>query len=793
MPRIKLLLSILFIFIGLGVATSRAVTFGSEIIEAGNDYPYVVSIWHDMDGSGDQDVNGQPDFACTGTLISEKVVLTAAHCISSSGRIYVKYGADQLDDKTGFIHVSAVWQNPRYSAKQSVNDVGLLLLEKSIAGAEVLSLKTSKQIESVILNKSSKLRIIGWGRDQNEKVASFLRTSTVSNVSSVLSKKSWWRNEVWLAVGKYIKGERVYSGICGGDSGGPLLATLSGKTYLVGVASFTFAEKCDTATPSVFSRLSYYIRDIEKGLIQLPINEVKQNRADPSVISEPRILGTVAIGETLTCDVGKWSANTTKITYYWSPDYIAGYDSVTRTIKVAENISYSEKRFTCTVIGENANGSIYRTVTLSQKPAPRLISGPALQDMPFKATAEKIKVSCVPGNYEFADSVKSEIWLRNDSNGVSSLYSIAPTVELDRLFFQKYGGLWISCKSIAKGQGGTTESLSNRFIAAFEAPIWKSNPVISGFDKFIPPIVNSKATCGGWSWENKVESEKITWSISNNGDTIELPNFSDTNSITLTQDFLDSYYAKYLVCSVTGTNYGGTVTGSTKALINLPALPVNPVANIETSIQVGALISSGATAKCALENSEATSFQSSYTWSIHDSNDYSSGNTRKSIIIGNGQKIVFTEEMIRIFDKQEVTIGSISCTATMTNATGSKTVVGHLGIKLPGRPPLKAGLVPILGSVQSPSYTGFAFQITNYDPSFTWEVQGVYASNWTIPYNSISLNGSGLVTVSGLPEGYYVKVYVVSSKIGYESASSQTSYLTCKTPVSDPYFMVCMR
>ena len=206
---------ILFLCLGFGIATSNAVTFGNEIIEASNDYPYVVSIWHDLDGSGDQDVIGQPDFACTGTLIEERVVLTAAHCISSSGRIYVKYGADQLDDKTGFIHVSAVWQNPRYSAKQSVNDVGLLLLEKSITGAEVLSLKTSKQIESLILNKSSKLRIIGWGRDQNEKVASFLRTSTVSNVSSVLSKKSWWRNEVWLAVGKYIKGERVYSGICG--------------------------------------------------------------------------------------------------------------------------------------------------------------------------------------------------------------------------------------------------------------------------------------------------------------------------------------------------------------------------------------------------------------------------------------------------------------------------------------------------------------------------------------------------------------------------------------------------
>jgi hypothetical protein len=46
-------------------------------------------------------------------LIEARVVLTAAHCVLSSGLYYVQYGADQLDDDIRVLEVDATWKNPR--------------------------------------------------------------------------------------------------------------------------------------------------------------------------------------------------------------------------------------------------------------------------------------------------------------------------------------------------------------------------------------------------------------------------------------------------------------------------------------------------------------------------------------------------------------------------------------------------------------------------------------------------------------------------------------------------------
>jgi len=296
---------------GLLTSTSASpITFGKDVLSARYEYPSVLSIWYRED---DLD-----DFypMCSGTLIEPRVVLTAAHCLDDEGLYAVGYGSDILWSAK-LEQVSAIWRHPGYSKRQKVNDVGLLLLEKSIPVTPT-KLSSKALTEKIFKNKGKILEIVGWGKNQNGEMANYLRKSTVKDQSLSLAKYKGWRNDVWVAVGRYISKEKVYSGSCNGDSGGPLFAYVNSEIYLTGITSWG-AKDCEFEWPSIYVRLSYYINFIESdGIPTLLRNESTLNRALPSVVSEPRIIGLPRAGQTLTCDKGTWSANTSQISVVWS-------------------------------------------------------------------------------------------------------------------------------------------------------------------------------------------------------------------------------------------------------------------------------------------------------------------------------------------------------------------------------------------------------------------------------------------------------------------------------------------
>jgi secreted trypsin-like serine protease len=185
-----------------GILTSTSaspITFGKEVLNARFDYPSVLSVWY----REDDDEDFYP--ICTATLIESRIVLTAAHCIDNEGLYAVGYGSDILWNAT-LQQVSAVWRHPGYSERQNVNDVGLLLLEKAIPVTPT-SLSSKSVTEKAIKDKNKTLEIVGWGKNQNGEIANYLRKSIVKDQSLSLAKYKGWRNEVWLAVGRYISKE----------------------------------------------------------------------------------------------------------------------------------------------------------------------------------------------------------------------------------------------------------------------------------------------------------------------------------------------------------------------------------------------------------------------------------------------------------------------------------------------------------------------------------------------------------------------------------------------------------
>lgn len=92
--------------------------------------------------------------------------------------------------------------------------------------------------------------------------------------------------------------------------------------------------------------------------------------------------------------------------------------------------------------------------------------------------------------------------------------------------------------------------------------------------------------------------------------------------------------------------------------------------------------------------------------------------------------------------------------------------------------PLAAGLVPTFSGV-TPTIGGFSAQITNYNGAYSWTA--------TAAPGQVTINGSGLVTVTGLGSGTGSTVTVSTSRSGYESGTgSLTGQAMVQIPPAAP-------
>ena len=84
--HLVLALSLLCSLLIAPFATSqaKAVVFGEEVPEASVTAPWVASIWYT------KNINEKARFICTGSLIREDIIITAAHCTFDQGFYWVK-------------------------------------------------------------------------------------------------------------------------------------------------------------------------------------------------------------------------------------------------------------------------------------------------------------------------------------------------------------------------------------------------------------------------------------------------------------------------------------------------------------------------------------------------------------------------------------------------------------------------------------------------------------------------------------------------------------------------------
>ncbi|XP_050959730.1 duodenase-1-like [Labeo rohita] len=205
--------------------------------------PYMVSLQKD---------NRQ--HKCGGFLISDRFVMTAAHCRKKNETLTAVIGAHDLTKSEGSVRIGVSPTTSIQTLKDHTlqNDIMLLRLEKEVEQNEIVKIISIPTQEGDI-KPDSVCSVAGWGRlSLKGKKSKRLMEADVKIMNNTECKNKWKK--------KYSASEMMcvygHGGSCSGDSGGPLVC---GDTA-VGVTSFGGGKECNSRErPEVYTKISAYL------------------------------------------------------------------------------------------------------------------------------------------------------------------------------------------------------------------------------------------------------------------------------------------------------------------------------------------------------------------------------------------------------------------------------------------------------------------------------------------------------------------------------------------------------
>ncbi|XP_039487757.1 brachyurin [Drosophila santomea] len=232
---------------------------GGQIAEP-NQFPYQVGLLLYVNGGAAW---------CGGTIISDRWIITAAHCtdsLTTGVDVYLgahdRTNAKEVGQQIIFVETKNVIVHENWIAETITNDISLIKLPVPIEFNEYIQpAKLPVKSDSFNTYGGENAIASGWGKisDSATGATDILQYAKVPIMNN--SGCSPWYFGLVADSNICIKTTGGIS-TCNGDSGGPLVLD-DGSNTLIGATSFGIALGCEVGWPGVFTRITYYLDWIE--------------------------------------------------------------------------------------------------------------------------------------------------------------------------------------------------------------------------------------------------------------------------------------------------------------------------------------------------------------------------------------------------------------------------------------------------------------------------------------------------------------------------------------------------
>jgi secreted trypsin-like serine protease len=223
MRRSSVLVLLVLASLALTVGAAHAITFGQP---DGNLHPNVGALLADYD----PDSPG-PDILCSGTLIDERVFLTAAHCtafLEAEGitQVWVTFAPSYDEDSTsvaGLLAADSWVTNPQFGAggASDTHDIAVVLLAQDAAGITPAQLPTAgllDQLKAAHELDDRTFTAVGYGTVREDKTGG-PHSLFFDGVRRYALQHALNVEKAWLLLS--MNPSTGNGGTCYGDSGGP--------------------------------------------------------------------------------------------------------------------------------------------------------------------------------------------------------------------------------------------------------------------------------------------------------------------------------------------------------------------------------------------------------------------------------------------------------------------------------------------------------------------------------------------------------------------------------------------
>lgn len=233
----------------VSITASSAVVQSTSKPVSGVKFPWVVTIHNTFEGDRDQHI-------CTGALIDDFTVITAAHCLialADDDWVLVQGRVDSAD-RGRVLTPFDTKIHPDYDPITSNNDIAVIYLYYPAYSSSHLKLAGSN---SKLLQ--GKLWLYGWGTNEFGEVTEQLRQAPqqAATKSAINDYFKSYDPQTQIAMRWFDRAKSAYAGACQGDSGGPLVKKIGKTNYLTGIVSYG-GNQCSTAAPTVYTKVPQF-------------------------------------------------------------------------------------------------------------------------------------------------------------------------------------------------------------------------------------------------------------------------------------------------------------------------------------------------------------------------------------------------------------------------------------------------------------------------------------------------------------------------------------------------------